>query len=880
MKSKVATIIRNINMFFLVLIFVLVTIVAVVIVYRETGRVSFVLFLPLFIAVLLAFIFFTFFSSALIQRLVLAPLNRLTESLASAKYSEGEIFGCERKDEIGELARSIQEMRDRLNAYNTFLYEATQKHERQDQLLHAVNMAAAVLLSSESEDRFEASLQEGIELMALCMNVDCVNIWKNEVINGELHYVKQFEWANILNQKSKSVPNNTGYSYSNVPEWLESFRKGECINGPVRSLSEKTQAFMELWQIQSLLLIPVNLHDHFWGFISFDDYRNERFFPKEDVNILRSASLMMVNAFNHKKMVTGLEQRDLMLQTVNQVASILLQSDIDEFENGLTRCMGMMAKAVNADRVYIWKNHTLNDKLYCSQIYEWSEGAEPQQGLDITVDIPYEDVPNWNETLTSGRCINSLVRDLSAMEQAQLSVQGILSILIVPVFLQDSFWGFVGFDDCHRERLFTESEESILRSASLLIANALLRNEMTHNLRTTAAWLEAALGKAETASRAKSNFLSNMSHEIRTPMNAIIGMTTIGKSAGNTEKKDHAFEKIESASSHLLDIINDILEMSKIEAGKFELSPAEFNLEKLLQRVVDVINFRVDQKNQKLIVNLDKDTPLSLFGDDRCLAQVITNLLSNAVKFTPEEGSISVNASLVSEQNDICTLRFEVKDNGIGISAEQQERLFTSFEQAESSTSRKFGGTGLGLAISKHIVELMGGKIWIESELGKGATFIFTVEVGRGEATSSLDAEAEHEQEAVFPGRRLLLAEDVEINREIVLTMLEPLQLEVDCATNGKEAVKLFSESPEHYDLIFMDLQMPEMDGFEATRRIRDVEAGRLERVPIIAMTANVFREDVEKCLEAGMNDHIGKPLDFDEVLKKMKKYLLTHDQS
>jgi len=320
--------------------------------------------------------------------------------------------------------------------------------------------------------------------------------------------------------------------------------------------------------------------------------------------------------------------------------------------------------------------------------------------------------------------------------------------------------------------------------------------------------------------------------------------------------------------------------MSKIEAGKFELSPAEFNLEKLLQRVVDVINFRVDQKNQKLIVNLDKDTPLSLFGDDRCLAQVITNLLSNAVKFTPEEGSISVNASLVSEQNDICTLRFEVKDNGIGISAEQQERLFTSFEQAESSTSRKFGGTGLGLAISKHIVELMGGKIWIESELGKGATFIFTVEVGRGEATSSLDAEAEHEQEAVFPGRRLLLAEDVEINREIVLTMLEPLQLEVDCATNGKEAVKLFSESPEHYDLIFMDLQMPEMDGFEATRRIRDVEAGRLERVPIIAMTANVFREDVEKCLEAGMNDHIGKPLDFDEVLKKMKKYLLTHDQS
>jgi len=396
-----------------------------------------------------------------------------------------------------------------------------------------------------------------------------------------------------------------------------------------------------------------------------------------------------------------------------------------------------------------------------------------------------------------------------------------------------------------------------------------------------------------------------------------------------------------------------------------------------------------------------------LIGDDQRIAQVITNLLGNAVKFTPEHGAIGLTVRLVEKTNDLCTLKISVSDTGIGITPEQQKKLFQSFEQAESSTTRKYGGTGLGLAISKNIVEMMGGTISIESELGKGATFTFTIQLARSKeekhenllnislkdvrilavdddpdiltyfmeitqgfgvscdtATSgekaleligqnggyhiyfidwkmpgidgiqlakeiktrkpensivtmisaaewstiakeakeagvdkflskplfsSTIAEVineclgvkQHAEEAqaadikgIFAGRRILLAEDVEINREIVQSLLEPTQLGIDCAENGVEAVRMFSEAPDKYDLIFMDVQMPEMDGYDATRHIRLLDNPKAKTIPIIAMTANVFKEDIEKCLASGMNSHVGKPLDLAEVLNRLHSYL------
>jgi len=703
-----------------------------------------------------------------------------------------------------------------------------------------------------------------------------------------------------------------------------------------------------------------------------------------------------------RRMMHDIEQRDLLLNTVNNATALLIQAEIDEFVDVLWKCMGMMANAVEADRVRLWRNHKINGELYCTQLYEWSEGAKPQQGKAISTNVSFtEHLPGWEDTLTRGECINCMVKDMSPAEQARLSSQGILSVLIVPVFLRGEFWGFVGFNDCHRNRVFTVNEESILRSASMLITNALLRNEMTMEL-------SVALEKARTASQAKTNFLSNMSHEIRTPMNAIIGMTIIGKSAPDAEKKDYAFTKIEGASSHLLGIINDVLDMSKIEANKFDLSDVEFNFEKMVQKVTNVIIFRVNEKFQKLSVKLDPKIPQMLIGDDQRLAQVITNLLSNAVKFTPEQGTVSLQIRLVKEDKGSCTVKIEVKDSGIGISPEQQSRLFTSFEQAESSTSRKYGGTGLGLAISQQIINLMGGRIRVSSSLGKGSTFSFTLKMKRGvtesvpiagaihlkdlrvlvvddeqdmldyfvtlseqmgfqcktasgsrEALEMLSRDSNYdvcfidwkmplmngirlskeiraigitdpviimvsaydwtaiETEATnagisgylskplfpsdlvdsitislgkkglsqadnyqnmpvesFEGFHILLAEDVEINREIVMALLEPTKVKFDCAENGLEAVRMFSETPDRYDMIFMDMQMPGMDGLTATYSIRALDMPRAKDIPIVAMTANVFKEDVERCIEAGMNDHIGKPIDYDDLIQKLKKYL------
>jgi signal transduction histidine kinase len=455
-----------------------------------------------------------------------------------------------------------------------------------------------------------------------------------------------------------------------------------------------------------------------------------------------------------------------------------------------------------------------------------------------------------------------------------LSSAGIKSFIWAPVYLENFFWGLISIEECESARVWSESDIQLVGSVSSEIANAVAR-DLIDKARN------AALEQAVQASRAKGNFLANMSHEIRTPMNAIIGMTAIGKIAEDINKKDYAFEKIENASTHLLGVINDILDMSKIEANKLELFPVTYSFEEMLQKIVDVISFRTDEKHQELTIAIDKKIPRFLTGDDQHLAQVITNLLSNAVKFTPERGGICLSAKLLEEKGGLCTLQIEVKDSGIGISEEQQSRLFSSFEQADSGTSRKYGGTGLGLAISKSIVELMGGKIWLDSEQGKGSTFCFTIKILKADdagAGHSNKAEEEGEQQAAiekFENFTILLAEDIEINREIVLTLLEPTGIKIDCAENGKDAVEKFTFSPNKYNLILMDLQMPEMDGYEATMEIRKIEQKITRKpVPIIAMTANVFKEDIEKCLSAGMDDHVGKPLDIKELTKKLRKHL------
>jgi signal transduction histidine kinase len=385
--------------------------------------------------------------------------------------------------------------------------------------------------------------------------------------------------------------------------------------------------------------------------------------------------------------------------------------------------------------------------------------------------------------------------------------------------------------------------------------------------------------KADEASRAKGNFLSQMSHEMRTPMNAVIGMASIAKSENTIEKYQYCMDQIEVASKHLLGVINDILDMSKIETGKLELSENDFNIRRVISDVESIIGFQATSKKQVLIVDIADDVPKYLYGDEQHLSLILTNLLSNAVKFTPENGSVNLSLQLdpafkTEVGSPQIPLLVRVEDTGIGISREQQARLFQPFEQADNSTSRLYGGTGLGLVISKRIAEMMNGSITINSDLGAGAVFTVRVIFRRGKAVPEERASAPPRSQYDFTGRRVLLAEDVEINREIFISLVEPTGLQIDCVTNGREAVEHYASDPGRYDMIFMDLRMPEMDGYEAVRRIRALPDPRAKKIPILAVTANVFREDIERSLSVGMNGHIGKPLVPENVFQQIGRYL------
>jgi signal transduction histidine kinase len=363
---------------------------------------------------------------------------------------------------------------------------------------------------------------------------------------------------------------------------------------------------------------------------------------------------------------------------------------------------------------------------------------------------------------------------------------------------------------------------------------------------------EQALAQAEYYSKAKSDFLSRMSHEMRTPMNIIIGMTGIAKTTDDSFQRMNCLEQIDESSRHLLGLINNLLDMSELNTGNFELVPGKCSFKKTIDRITADISAKAGTKKQAFTVSIDPDIPDALIADEGRLMEVLLHLLSNGVKFTPEGGSIHFSARKIGIDKNTWIISFEVKDTGLGISGEVKARLGNIFEQMDNSIARVYGGIGLGLALSKRIVQMMDGSIEAESEPGKGARFICTVKLG----LDSPPAKHGHAASVSLAGRRILVVDDVTVNRHLVFLNLEKTGAILEGAADGKEALEKILQN--NYDLILMDLHMPGMDGYETVRRVRASGRPGADSVPIIALTADTGADVISRCLNAGMNGHLG----------------------
>ncbi len=612
---------------------------------------------------------------------------------------------------------------------------------------------------------------------------------------------------------------------------------------------------------KTILSLDINNSDKIWVNVAREDFSIQG----TDYGIIR---LLDISA--DKKLSDELRMKDALLSGVTEASTSLLQKK--DFQSAIKEAIKLLGKATHVDRVYVYENNIddATGKTIFSHRYEWIKETDSfrinRQQLQ---NIFYDDFfPRWEKEMSIGKTIKGNVEDFPITEKVILGNRKTQSLIVVPISIDDRFSGFIGFDNCHSKQEWSYIEESILRSAAAAISGAISKQTKEREI-------VLAMEATESASKAKESFLANVSHEIRTPMNGIIGLTQLLQKSKLDDKQTQYITAIKQSSEHLLVIINDLLDFSKIVAGQMEFENIEFDLTSLLYNINQTYGNRALDKGIYLHADISDDVPKKIMGDPVRLNQVLVNLVGNSIKFT-EQGGVTIRIRSLENENNIQRLRFSIDDTGIGIPVDKLDSIFESFKQASKETARKYGGTGLGLSIVKKLIDAQNGKVWVESNLGHGSSFIFELNFELpSEKKISVTVSTNYHQ---LTGVNILLAEDNMVNQLLANDLISEWGAQIDIADNGEIAINKLRQ--KKYDLILMDVQMPIVNGLEATEIIRNYSDVALQSIPIIAMTANAIKGDNEKCISAGMNDYITKPFKPLDLNNKIWQYLSKEKQS
>ncbi|GBU25244.1 aerobic respiration control sensor protein ArcB [Fibrobacteria bacterium R8-3-H12] len=820
-------------------------------------------------------------------------------------------------------------------------------------LLSTVNKIASVLLQNHDENTFENSLFKSLELMGQCLDVDRVQIYRNEIIDGELHFVCRHKWLSEYGKKCVPVPIGLSFSYSKRQEWKKTFLRRENINSPIRELSQLEQDFLSSYDVKSIVVIPLFLDDEFWGFFNIDNCHTERKFSKEEMEILTSAGFMMSNAISRNSQITRMREADEHLQIIfDNVPLGYFMVDknykVIECNQKAIKLFKLASKQECIDKFQeLSPEYQPNGKLSRERIvalidetfekgfnqFEWMH--QTLNGEPIPCEVMFVRVKYKNDITIVGyirdlRGLKTMLDELHKENENSATMahwyNSILNAIPLPITVTDADtkWTFINTAvekflgitlkdalgkpcsnwnanicntiDCGiecakrglKQTYFSEGDKSYQVDVAMLkdlSGKTTGYIEVVQDITDLKIMAKKQM-EAEVANLTKSVFLAKMSHEIRTPMNAILGITEIQLEDENLSPTTlEALNKIYVSANLLLNIINDILDLSKAEVGKLELIPNKYDIASM---IYDTVQLNIVQFNNKAIdfeIDVDPNVPTELFGDELRIKQILNNLLTNAFKYTNKgKVKLSVSSEWKSEDSSVALI-FNVSDTGQGMTEEQKNRIFDEFARFNLEYNRAVQGTGLGMSIVKYLIQLMNGEISVESEIGEGT--MVNVKIPQGFVSNNVlgeklvknlknsrfvkDSQLRNvriEREPM-PYGSVLVVDDVESNLYVATCLLQPYKLTIDTADNGEEAIEKI-RSGKVYDIVFMDQMMPKMDGVEAVKIMRDSGYS----APIIALTANALVGQAEILLENGFDDFISKPVDIRQLNFVLNKYI------